>query len=695
MLNLIGYKVTARNKNRIPVFYIFRILLISGFLYGMLVFPYFAVIRFQQSADIIPAETLEKFKRKAHANHQLNEKEGEKVGNEISLAFTSNKPELQSVKWHRTLGILSVLVLIGFNIPFKIYFRKKRKGRKITEKLQSYTKKYIRYVPVFNSLILFVPILISNLAAISEITQLPEFPNNFLYNEKRLQIVHIIASLLVGIFIFFWQKNRLRFVYLEHVFSPEELKKPAAGKHKGKISKYFLSVNFIIILFPLVMVFFYLSTAVTQFSEFDGTDITTEQKEVLFNKYLSVQNILEPKDYMKYAAYINADNFYIMLWGLVQSSLTAFIFLAFFINWSVRLVVKPVNELLANMRATGKGQMGLYGIVRSTDEIGQLSAEYNIMSEKLKNYFDEVNDLNKNLEKKVIERTKTISNQKEEIESQRDDLLNKNTEIEAQNEEIIIQRDQLSAQKKEITDSIFYAQRIQQAVMPENTIFSNDEALVYLKPRDIVSGDFYYFNETDTFKVFAAADCTGHGVPGAFMSMLGISFLNEILKSEVSNAADILEELRREVKSSLRQYAQNARQKDGMDMALCLIDKNTNELHYAGAYNPLIIVRNNELIEYKAVRNPVGIYVKEKPFENHRISLQKSDMLYVFSDGYIDQFGGKHGKKFKTRQFKALLTQIAHKSINEQFSILDDTLNSWKGNYAQTDDIIILGIRII
>ena len=288
----------------------------------------------------------------------------------------------------------------------------------------------------------------------------------------------------------------------------------------------------------------------------------------------------------------------------------------------------------------------------------------------------------------------TLLQQNEEIESQRDNLVNKNEEIELQNKKIKEHRDLLTTQKKEITDSIAYAQRIQNAVIPDNVFFKDDETLIFFKPRDVVSGDFYYFNETENYKIIAAADCTGHGVPGAFMSMLGISFLNEILKSGLSKASDILEELRREIIKALKQDKQDSRQKDGMDIALCLIDKNKPELQYAGAYNPLIIIRNQEIIEQKAVRNPIGIYMKEKPFINNTFELQKNDTIYIYSDGYPDQFGGKHERKFTSKRFKNLLCTIAPKTINEQKETLETTLVNWQGKTPQTDDIIVLGIKI-
>jgi serine phosphatase RsbU (regulator of sigma subunit) len=659
----------------------------------MLIFPYYSILRLNQFASIIPEAELNQLENIAKQAKQPDFNQTKPAQGIIQI-IEENQIELLTKKLQVILFAFLILLVTAANIPVKIFFRKKRKSQKIPPKISAYTKRYIRRLPLFNSVVLFLPLIIINFFIIKEIIFLPDYPNEFLMNEKHLVFVHIIASVLTGIFIYYWQKNRLQFVYLEHIFPPEELRTIADSKHRNKISHYFWAVNLLTILFPIVMVSFYLSVSITQFSQLDIPDFTPEQKELLFNDTFTLQRIMSPKQYMKYGVFINADNTYIMLWGLLQSSVSALIFLAFFITWSARLVVKPINELLANMQATGKGNMGICGIVRSNDEIGQLSEEYNNMSARLKSYFNEVNDLNKNLEQKVIERTRTISEQKEEIESQRDNLIHKNNEIEAQNEEIILQRDILSAQKKEITDSIAYAQRIQNAVMPENTVFGDDRCLVFLKPRDVVSGDFYYFNKKDNLKIFAAADCTGHGVPGAFMSMLGISFLNEILQNSRPKASAIMEELRQKVKKALRQHTHNVRQKDGMDMALCILDEDKQKLQYAGAYNSLILIRNQNIIEHKGIRNPIGVHLKEKAFQDVEIDVQKNDMFYLFSDGYPDQFGGKSGKKFKSKRFKELLRTIADQSITQQRDKLEQTLEQWKGNYEQTDDIIVVGLRI-
>ncbi len=250
---------------------------------------------------------------------------------------------------------------------------------------------------------------------------------------------------------------------------------------------------------------------------------------------------------------------------------------------------------------------------------------------------------------------------------------------------------------KDITDSVNYAKRIQDAILPSEKILAEyfPEYFILYKPKDVVSGDFYYFKKIENYLVIAVADCTGHGVPGAFVSMLGISFLNEIIrKKEVTTASQILEELRTQVKLSLNQVDSETKTNDGMDIALCVIDTKTNELQYAGAYNPLFIIRNSELIQIKATRSPIGCYIKEKVYKNNQIQLQKDDMLYIFSDGYADQFGGMNYKKFNIKQLRSLLLEVHKEEINGQKIILDNTIEKWKGKNEQLDDIAMLGIKI-
>ena len=281
------------------------------------------------------------------------------------------------------------------------------------------------------------------------------------------------------------------------------------------------------------------------------------------------------------------------------------------------------------------------------------------------------------LERIVAERTEEVVKQKEEIERQRDEISEKN---------------------KSITDSIEYASRIQTAVLPSDKLAEEilPEHFIFFRPRDIVSGDFYWMTKKEHYTVVIAADCTGHGVPGAFMSMLGVSFLNEIVnKHEITNANVILNQLRDDVKKTLSQTGKEGEAKDGMDIALCIIDEKNMKLQYAGAYNPLYLIRNKEMIQVKADRMPIGIYIKEKPsFTNHEMDIQKGDVFYIFSDGFQDQFGGTRGDKFKTRNFKDLLVEIHEESMEKQKQLLSKTIDDWKGEFEQVDDIIVIGVRV-
>ncbi len=288
---------------------------------------------------------------------------------------------------------------------------------------------------------------------------------------------------------------------------------------------------------------------------------------------------------------------------------------------------------------------------------------------------------------------KLLAAQKEEIE-------HKNIELEQSNEEVLAQRDEIEdkniliteqrdialKQKEEITDSIQYAQRIQEAVLPDKKLFAEDieDYFIYFRPKDIVSGDFYWMTKVDDKLIVTAADCTGHGVPGAFMSMLGVTFLNEIVnKDKILAASEILDRLRNKVIDSLHQ--QDRETKDGMDMAISVIDTTKQEIQYAGAYNPLYFIPANDG-EYKinkipADRMPIGIHLKmDKNFTNHIIKYNKGDSIYLFSDGYMDQFGGERGRKLKSKKFQELLLKIQSKSMTEQNDILDSFLSKWTGD---------------
>jgi serine phosphatase RsbU (regulator of sigma subunit)/ligand-binding sensor domain-containing protein len=305
---------------------------------------------------------------------------------------------------------------------------------------------------------------------------------------------------------------------------------------------------------------------------------------------------------------------------------------------------------------------------------------------------------NEILEAKVKERTKQIAEQKEEIEVQRDALAIQNLHITKQKEEIEVQRNKIALQNHEITDSIYYAKRLQNAVMTDDSIISNllSDYFVVFRPKDIVSGDFYWVNKKNGKLIIAAADCTGHGVPGGFLSMLGISFLNEITAADRDyKANELLNILKARLKGTLIKHGHEDETKDGMDIALCIIDIKQLQLQYAGANNPLYLVRNNELIEYHADKMPIGAFIGEKEsFTNNDIKMQKNDLLYIFSDGYKDQLGGTEAKRLKSNAFRKLLLDVHSKSMRQQKETLEKFFDEWKGAHEQVDDIMIFGIKI-
>jgi ligand-binding sensor domain-containing protein/serine phosphatase RsbU (regulator of sigma subunit) len=261
----------------------------------------------------------------------------------------------------------------------------------------------------------------------------------------------------------------------------------------------------------------------------------------------------------------------------------------------------------------------------------------------------------------------------------------------------------LAEKNKHITDSINYARRIQYATMrSESELYSiyPNSFILYL-PKDIVSGDFYWYIKKGKHLIVAAVDCTGHGVPGAFISMLGIALLNEITgKMNRFQAANILGKLRKNVIKALHQsnsFDSFDATNDGMDIALLVLDINDRKLQYAGAYNPLFIYRQNELLEYKADRMPIGIHIKsDRRFVNHEIQLEKDDQLFIFTDGFADQFGGPKGKKFNIRNFKKLLADTCTiEKMDDKRKFLLYEFNEWKNDLEQLDDVLVIGIKVV
>jgi len=297
---------------------------------------------------------------------------------------------------------------------------------------------------------------------------------------------------------------------------------------------------------------------------------------------------------------------------------------------------------------------------------------------------------------------KKIIEQKEKILKTNEELKHLNEITARQNKELKELIEITNRQKDEIVTSIQYAKRIQSAILTPETYITEllNENFIFYKPKEIVSGDFYYVKQVNHYIIIVSADCTGHGVPGAFMSMLGISYLNEIVqRREITQANQVLNELRKEIKHALRQTGKKEESRDGMDLALCVIDPKTNTMQYAGAQCPLYIVSNSngetEFREIKADPMPVGVhFLSDKPFTNQEIKLEIGDTFYISTDGFLDQIGGENNVRFGSKNFKKLLVDIHDQPMYEQKEILDRTLKEWMGEHAQRDDILVIGARV-
>jgi len=386
---------------------------------------------------------------------------------------------------------------------------------------------------------------------------------------------------------------------------------------------------------------------------------------------------------------------------------TAIILIIFTFTFN-RLVIKPLRNIERALSNDNIKPVEAY--TTQLDEFGEISRLILAFFQQRTQLKDEIQERIQT-EQALRLLTAELNQQKEEIEAQRDNLDDLNKELNVRNVEIAahhnviqdknthleLQNEEIKRQKTEIIDSIIYARRIQTAVLPADNLLKDllYRYFILYRPRDIVSGDFYWARRIDNKVFIAVADCMGHGVPGAFMSMLGIAFLSEIVSYNELKANEILNLLRERVMQSLHDSSDASMSNEGMDIALCIIDYQTNYIQYAGAYNPVFAFHKQEFIKLTADSMPVSAGIKQdKTFTNKELTLDSGDMLYLFTDGYVDQFGGELGRKFLTTNFRQLLASVCHLPVDQQKDIMESTLDKWKGDNPQVDDILVLGIQM-
>jgi serine phosphatase RsbU (regulator of sigma subunit)/HAMP domain-containing protein len=394
----------------------------------------------------------------------------------------------------------------------------------------------------------------------------------------------------------------------------------------------------------------------------------------------------------------------ILLAGLIL--LAATLIIAIFTTLSI---TRPVYQLKTMLIELGRGVFPKTEITPSNDEIGEMATAMNNLVGGLKKttkFAHEVGQSNFEHPYKPLSDDDTLGHallkMKDELAETERILEQK---VKERTEEVVRQKDEIDGQKskleelyKDVTDSIKYAKRLQDSILPPTEYMTQlfPNSFVLFKPKDIVSGDFYWMHKVGKKHLFAAVDCTGHGVPGAFMSLVGANGLNSAVKEhELDNPGEILDDLNKYAHEALNKDSEDNTVRDGMDIALCSIDYDTMELEFSGAYNPLYLIRDGEILITKSDKFAIGSFSpNEKNYDTKNIPIKKGDIIYVFSDGYPDQFGGLKGKKFLYRQFRETLISIKDLPMQEQQQLLDQKIETWKGSYEQVDDILIIGVRI-
>lgn len=370
-------------------------------------------------------------------------------------------------------------------------------------------------------------------------------------------------------------------------------------------------------------------------------------------------------------------------------------------------IIRPVNSLKRKLLNLSQGIYSVHQTKAGNDEIGDMaSAVHSLITnfERTKEFATAVGSGNFDINHEPLsehdEMGKSLIRMKNDLASYRDDM---ERQVAEQTIELRQQRDAVEAQNQKITElyddlqsSIDYAKRLQETILPNNDLIHSmfPDSFVLFRPKATVSGDFYWFKQKGTKKIFAAADCTGHGVPGAFMSLVGHNVLNQATKI-YSSPAQILNSASRLAGEVMRANSGEHYMKDGMDIALCAYDEDNMELEFSGAHNPVYIIRNTEVIKLDSDPYSIGTYVNgEKEYSHKSIKAEKGDCIYLFSDGFVDQFGGPKNKKFMRKNFQQMLLSVCHLPMPEQKWRIIETLDMWMGDQEQIDDILVIGVRI-
>ncbi len=378
--------------------------------------------------------------------------------------------------------------------------------------------------------------------------------------------------------------------------------------------------------------------------------------------------------------------------------------------YTTKTIVDPIKKLKTVAVKLGRGVFPAAKMKVGKDEIGEMTAAMNNVVSGLKSTKDFANAVGSGnfeidyqpLSSKDSLGLALLKMRDDLAENERileDKVRQRTTEVVKQKEEIDKQRTQIEEYFVQVTDSIKYAKKIQEAILPPESYVRKllPDSFIFYRPKDIVSGDFYWLGEANDKVFFAAVDCTGHGVPGAFMSIVGYNQLKQaIITSNGSDPATILDHLNKGVTETLHQRDADSTSKDGMDIAICSLNHKTLELEYAGAFNPLYLLRDGEIIQTKGDKFPIGSFLEGETasFTNNKVQLQKGDQIYVFSDGYADQFGGPRGKKFMYKRFRDLLIEHSKLDLSDQKDKLKESLFEWMKDEEQVDDILVIGVRV-